>query len=87
MDRERFEEIFSAEHNWEEDKSRHRIFEGFKIIHKYIPHFEIEPAHDIIFSNSVDDIIDAGITEEDAKLLRDMNWGIDIEYDCLYHFT
>ena len=57
---------------------------GLKIIQKYLPLNGIEAAdHDIIYSVDVDKIVEAGITEEDAKRLREINWMIDSEADTL----
>lgn len=75
MDRERFDEIFSEDSDkWEGDNA----IQGLKIIEKYMPGSGIEGAeHDIIYSVEVDALIEAGITVEDAKKLRDINWMID----------
>ena len=51
---------------------------GLKIIEKYIPGAGIEGAeHDIIYSVDVDEIVKAGITEQDAVLLRELNWMVE----------
>jgi len=41
----------------------------------------------VVHSVNVDDIIDAGITEEDAKKLAKLNWMIDESWDCLACFV
>jgi hypothetical protein len=43
--------------------------------------------HDIIYSVDIDEIIEAGITEKDATDLMLLNWGIDVDNDCLYCFV
>jgi len=51
---------------------------GLLIIRKYIPNKGIEGAqHDIIYSVGADELVEAGITKEDAKYLRDINWMIE----------
>lgn len=51
---------------------------GLNIIAKYLPKSGIEGAdHDIIFAATVNDILEAGLTEEDAIKLRTLNWMID----------
>jgi hypothetical protein len=80
MDYERFEEIFNeTDSNWEGDNA----FKGFLIIAKY---FDIEKediityaSHDKVWSVSVEDIIEKGITEEDATELAKLNWMINEE--------
>lgn len=53
---------------------------GLNIIVKYLPNSGIQSAsHDIIYAADVDDIVQAGITEEDVVLLRKYNWMIEDE--------
>jgi len=48
---------------------------GLKIIEKYMPNKGIEGAeHDVIYSVELDEIIEAGITDEDLKELALLNW-------------
>jgi hypothetical protein len=48
---------------------------GLLILQKYLPLSGIEGAnHDVIYSVSVEKIVEAGITEEDAVELRAQNW-------------
>ena len=83
--REKFNEIF------ENDSDRHcmrsdDIFAGLEIMRKYLPSADIEAAeHDIVYVANCDEIIDAGITEEDAKMLRALGW-MDDE-DSMAHFA
>ncbi len=75
---EQFEEIMSkyVEISWEGCN----VFLGLEIIRKYLPGAGITAAgHDIIYSVSIDDIIEAGITDGDAIRLRQLNWMTDEE--------
>ncbi len=61
---------------------------GLNLIQKYLPKRGVEAAeHDEIYSVDADEICEAGITEEDARKLREMNWGYDDEVDSLYCFV
>lgn len=61
---------------------------GLNIIAKYIPTAGVSGAeHDVIYSVSVEDIINAGITEKDALTLRRINWMIDEDWDSLACFV
>lgn len=89
MTPERFQEIFdNTKSEWEGDNA----LQGCIIISKYIdPKKEAILAaaeHDIIYSVDVEDILNAGITEEDAVALAKLNWMIDTEYgECLAVFV
>lgn len=52
------------------------IFEGLKILRKYMPNKTLIQGadHDVIYSVSVSDMVEAGITVADAKYLRLLNW-------------
>ena len=55
---------------------------GLKIIEKYLPQSGIEGAqHDIIYSVEAEELAKAGITIEDSRKLRELNWMI--EEGCL----
>lgn len=61
---------------------------GLNLIAKYIPNRGVEGAgHDIIYSVDIDEIVEAGITEEDAIQLRTWNWMIDDDACCLACFV
>lgn len=83
MTRERFEEIFDDENiisAWEGDNA----FQGLLIINKYIGYMQnaliAGASHDEIQSVDVEDLINAGITEEDVISLRKLNWMINDDY-------
>lgn len=83
---ERFEEIMN-------DDSIETIFPddcnvvvGLNIIRKYIPKAGIEGVeHDVIYSVDVEELVNAGITEEDTTKLREINWMIN--ENCLACFA
>jgi hypothetical protein len=51
---------------------------GLDIIRKYLPKQGIEGAeHDVIYSAMISEIVEAGITKEDAIKLCSLNWMID----------
>lgn len=80
MNREKFIEIMLDEDikvSWEGCN----VFLGLEIIRKYLPKSGIEGAsHDIVYSVDIDEIIEAGITEEDVRKLRSLNWLTEDEY-------
>ena len=73
----------------QEDKGINRTgdnaFKGLQILSKYTDDLVCTAEHDIIYSEDVDVLLEAGITEDDAKKLRDLNWMID--EDCLACFV
>ena len=79
MTRERFEEIIQSDSkylsmNYSEDNT----LLGLNIIVQYCPTKGVEGAqHDIIYSVDADELVEAGITEKHAEMLRDLNWIID----------
>ena len=79
MKEERFIEILEGDSKFPKGlKGDDNAFLGLLIIRKYLPKSGIEGAgHDVIWSVDIDEIIEAGITEEDARKLRDLNWMIE----------
>lgn len=54
---------------------------GLNIIFKYLPDRGIEAAeHGVIYGAGVKELADAGITLEDVKKLKELNWMIDNGY-------
>lgn len=91
MNEEEFRQIMkddekggSALHKLDDDNA----ILGLMVIRKYLPKKGIEGAgHEVIYSVDVDEILEAGITKEDAEYLRDINWMIDSDCDCLACFV
>jgi hypothetical protein len=78
MTREELEKVFESEEtNWEGDN----CYQGLQIIAKYTKNVVHGASHDKVFSESIDELIEAGITLEDVTKLRMINWMI--EEDCL----
>jgi len=73
MTEERFKEIMDGKSGpWDGDNA----YQGLQIIAKYTDDLICAAEHDIIYSEEVDVLIEAGITEKDAKELRRLNWMI-----------
>lgn len=85
MTREELEELFNSD--YESDNTvQSRILAGMNIIIKYCPDADIEAAeHDIIYSEYVDNVLEAGLTKEDAEQLHKYGWMI--EEDSFAHFV
>ena len=61
---------------------------GLNLISKYLPTKGVEGAgHEVIYSADVSELVEAGITEEDAIQLRTWNWMIDPNWDSLSCFV
>ena len=81
MNAERFKEIMNK------DESGSRLSEpgcnalkGLLVISKYLPESGVGAVgHDVIYSAGIEELVNAGVTEEDADYLRDLNWMIDEE--------
>jgi hypothetical protein len=79
-----FKEIMKGESNIS-DIDDCNVFLGLQIIRKYIPKAGVEGAeHDIIYSAVIYDLIEAGITREDAEELCRLNWFIDEDTMACY---
>ncbi len=86
MTRVQFDEIFSHDSkSWEGDN----FFQGLLIISNYFDYTNQSlitgASKDIVFSISVDEMIEKGLTEHHAQILRDLNWMV--EYGCLACFV
>lgn len=76
MEREKFEEIMAGDSDLSAYEKCNALL-GLNLIAKYLPKSGIGAAsHDIIYACGVDDLLAAGITEDDAIELRLMNWMI-----------
>lgn len=88
MTREQLEDILkNKKAKWNGDNA----IQGLLIINKYFDSTKktiLEGAeHDIIYSVRIEDIIEAGLTEEDANKLAELNWMTDEDNDCLACFV
>lgn len=88
MTRERLNEIFeNVNAKWEGDNA----LQGLIILSKYIDAKKksiLQAAdHDIIYGPDIDKILEAGLTEEDADQLRQLNWMLDDDCDSLSCFV
>ena len=72
-----FEKIFKGDSGkWDGDNA----MQGLKIIEKYFPpDAEIiqGAGHDVIWSVDAEELVEYGITKEDAEELRRLNWMIE----------
>lgn len=88
MNVEKFEEIFNDEKEGGSllrDLNDDNAFIGLELIRKYMPKAGVEGAgHDVIYSVDIEDLIDAGITEEDVRYLNKINWTIEDGYLCCF---
>ena len=75
---ERFTEIF--EETVTDISVDDNCFEGLKLLSKYENYLVHGADHDIIYGPDIDVLIDANITENDVKRLRELNWMIRDEY-------
>lgn len=88
MTRGKLLEIFeNTNSEWKGDNA----FKGLLIIAAYFDTNKMDiitaAGHDELYSVSVDEIVSAGISEEDAVSLAKLNWGIDKETDSFICFV
>lgn len=77
MTREQLDKIMEYRSKLDKFRGRDTAVLGLNLIVRYLPSSGVMSAeHDIIYSASVDDLLKAGLTEEDARELRYMNWMI-----------
>lgn len=75
-----FEGIFEEDDvSFSERENGDDVLKGLKILEKYFPNkMLLEGAsHDIVYSKYVEQIVDAGITEDDARELLRLGWHIE----------
>lgn len=70
-----FEKTESDITMWGDDN----CYAGLQIIAKYSKNIVTGAEHDIIYSDAISNLIEAGITEEDVKQLALLNWMIEDE--------
>ena len=76
MTEERFIELMDGDSGkWEGDNA----YQGLQIIAKYTDNLIQGAGHDVIWSEDIETLIEKGITEEDVKELRRLNWMIEDE--------
>lgn len=79
MTKEKFKEMMENNDNigvWKGDNA----FQGLQILSKYTKNLIRGAEHDIIYSENVEILLKAGITEEDVKELNKLNWIIEDDY-------
>lgn len=59
-------------------------FNGLTIIAKYVKEVVCAAEHDVIFSASVEELAEAGITKSDVEKLGQLNWHIDEDCFCKF---
>jgi hypothetical protein len=85
ISRERFDEIMKADHERLRDP-RNDILTGLNIMAKYLPNEGIGAAeHDQVWAADVDQLLAAGITEEDLVMLSRLGWFEDA--DAMTHYA
>jgi hypothetical protein len=82
-----FEKIMEEDGYEDYDSKESRIFRGIKIIEKYLPEVGIVSAeHDQIWLDvDIEKLLEAGFTETEAIVLRQLGWMLDEE--ALSHFV
>jgi len=86
MKLERFEEIMNSDIDYNFYNLSDGLFKGLELIRKYIPDATIETAeHDQIYSESISDICNTKISEEDICILKNYGWFASNDY--LSHFV
>ncbi len=84
MELEQFEQIMEADYDYN-DRIKDGLIKGILLMRKFCHSADIEGAdHDIIYSIDCQQLIDAGIVQEDVMRLRLMGWHIQDEYLCMF---
>ncbi len=89
MTKEQFEAIFKEHCPYDSFESKSQILKGLNIIAKYLPNVDIGAAeHDQVWAScEIDELIAAGIIEEDAQRLWKLGWLISEDDGGLTHFA
>lgn len=85
MTRERFDDIMDQDIPWGNRIEGNTIFKGLAIVNEYVENYDIEGGHEIIYGIEIDELIEAGVTEDHVLELNKMGWFIDEDYECLAH--
>ena len=84
MTKERLLEIFEGKNSkWEGDNA----YQGLQILGKYTDNPIQGAGHDIIYSENIDKILEAGLTEDEAEKLALLNWMISEDEDYFSCFV
>ncbi len=84
MTREELDQIFEdKDAEWSGDNAWH----GLQIIAKYTDFLLHGANHDVIYSIGVDEVLELGLTKEDAEQLALLNWTIDDDCGCFACFV
>ena len=73
MEKERFLEIIEGTH-MDHDIKGDKNFLALEIMHKYVDSVLEGADHDIVYGCDIDDLIEGGMTEEEALLLAQYGW-------------
>ncbi len=74
MDEERMIEIFKGDSgSWSGDNA----YQGLVLLSKYTKNLIQGAGYDVIWSEDISKLIEAGITEADCLELRRLNWMVD----------
>tara|TARA_R110000851_G_scaffold50092_1_gene119995 strand:- start:1867 stop:2502 length:636 start_codon:yes stop_codon:yes gene_type:complete len=76
MTYERFKELFDETES-ESESDGDNAFQGLQIISKYTTNLVQGAAHNVIYTEDVEDLIKAKITEEDVIKLAKLNWVLE----------
>jgi hypothetical protein len=88
MEYEEFVSIFdNGSYDIMLDSSNDDVYEGLNIMAKYVEEVITGAEHDVIYSASISDLLYEGITVEDAKKLSRLDWGINEDFECMYHYV
>lgn len=75
MTEERFIELMEEDIDW--DWEGDNAYQGLTILSKYTEDLIQGARHDVIWSEDIEVLIEKGITEEDVKELRRLNWMVE----------
>jgi len=82
LSRKEFDKIMDGDSHLENYPNKDNTLLGLNLINKYLPEDDVLTGadHDIIYSVGVDQLLEAGLTKEDAIELRNLNWMTQDDY-------
>lgn len=82
LSNEELEEIMENDEGveWDGDNA----YQGLQILSKYVSDVICGADHDIIYGPGIDELLEAGLTKEDAKALQKLNWMLQDECFACY---